>query len=160
GRFFHTAPGVSSSWNPLDVFTAEGKPDDLNALLVTQFREVLMCGEDSIEQFERTQSGDRPFFRRWASGDGLAFPYTLVEADQGVWGVNKKREFVRFSGQTYQQRSDDVGAVLMAIDDWTDAWASALIVDGQKYILLQAPRAATPYGTRGLTLLYDYRARR
>jgi hypothetical protein len=160
GRFYHTAPGVSTSWDALDVFTAEGKPDDLNAMLVTQFRELLMCGEDSIEQFERAQSGDRPFWRRWASGDGLYAPYTLVEADQGTWGVNKKREFVRFVGQTYQQKSDDVGAVLMAIDDWTDAWAQPLIIDGQKYIVLQAPKAANAYDTKGVTLLFDYRAKR
>lgn len=160
GRFYHTQPGVSTSWDALDVFTAEGKPDDLNAMLVTQFRELLMCGEDSIEQFERSFSGDRPFFRRWASGDGLFAPYTLVEADQGTWGVNKKREFVRFVGQTYQQKSDDIGAVLTAIDDWTDAWAAQLLIDGQKYIVLQVPRATTTYDTKGITLLFDYRARR
>ena len=160
GRFFHTAPGDSFSWDALDVFTAEGKPDDLNAMLVTQFRELLLAGEDSIEQFERTTLGDRPFFRRWATGEGVAMPYTLVEADQGVWAVNKKREFVRFSGQQSRPSSDDIGAVLMSITDWTDAWAAPLLVNGQKFILLQAPKAKTPYDTEGLTFLFDYRAKR
>lgn len=160
GRFYHTAPGISTSWNPLDVFTAEGKPDDLNSMLVTQFREVLMCGEDSVEQFERTVSGDRPFFRRWASGDGVAFPYTLTEADQGVWAVNKKREFIRFTGQTSRPQSDDIGMSLALVDDWTDAWGAALLIEGQKYVLLQAPNATTPYIGKGLTFLLDYRAHR
>lgn len=166
GRFWHTAPGVSKSWDPLDVFTAEGKPDDLNALIVTPFRELLLCGQDSVEQFEPLTGGDRPFARRWATGEGIYAPYTLInDVDAGTWGVNKKREFVRMSGQSSRPVSDDVGRVLACDEDgnpldWTDAWGAPLLAFGQKFLLLQLPEAITPYGTKGLTLLYDYRAGR
>lgn len=166
GRFFHTAPGLSTSWNPLDVFTAEGKPDDLNALVVTPFRELLLCGQESVEQFETLASGDRPFARRWATGEGIYAPYTLVtDVDAGTWGINKKREFVRMSGQTSRPASDDIGRSLAADEngnplDWTDAWADSVLAFGQKFLLVQLPEALTPYGTKGLTILHDYRAGR
>jgi hypothetical protein len=166
GRFFHTQAGVSTSWDPLDVFTADGKPDDLNALVVTPFRELLLCGVDSIEQFERLPSGDRPFARRWATGEGVYAPYTLItDIDAGTWGINRKREFVRMSGQTSRPVSDDIGRAI-AVDadgaplDYTDAWGAPILAFGQKFLLLQLPEARTPYGTKGLTLLFDYRVGR
>lgn len=166
GRFFHSQAGVSTGWDPLDVFAADGKPDDLNALVVTPFRELLLCGIDSIEQFERLTSGDRPFARRWSTGEGVYSPYTLItDIDAGTWGVNKKYEFVRMSGQTSRPASDDVGRVLTGDEDgnpldWTDAWGAPLLAFGQKFLLLQLPEAKTPHGTKGLTLLFDYRANR
>lgn len=160
GRFFHSEAGRSATWGALDVFTAEGKPDDLNALFISDYRELLLTGEESVEQFERLPNGDRPFFRRWASGESVYAPYTLVGIDQGVWFVNKRREFVRLSGQTGQPRSDDIQRDLSKITDWSDAWATDLFVAGQKFIVLQAPNAENIYGTKGITLLHDIRSNR
>lgn len=156
-RFQHTQPGQSSVWDPLDVFTAEGKPDNLNGLIVTSFRELLLTGEDSVEQFERLPSGERPFVRRWATGEGILAPYTLVtDVDAGTWGVNKKSEFVRMSGQSSKPVSDDIGRVISGVMDWTEAWATHIHAFGQKFLLVQIPNAVNPYGTLGLTLGFDY----
>lgn len=160
GRFSHTPPGQSAIWNALDVFTAEGKPDNLNALFVSDYRELLLTGEESVEQFERLPNGDRPFFRRWASGETVYAPYTITGVDQGVWFVNSRREFVRLSGQTGQPRSDDIQRDLSAIEDWTGAWAAEMFVAGQKFIVLQIPNAPNIYGTKGITLLHDIRSNR
>ena len=160
GRFFHASPGLFRSWAPLDLFTAEGKPDHLNAMMITPFREVLLCGIDSVEQFETLASGTTPFFRRWATGEGVLAPYTLVNADNGAWTINGDREWVRFSGQTSHPASDDVSMNFEQITDWQDAWAVKLHAEGQKFILLQIPYAATPYGGKGLTFLFDYRSGR
>ncbi len=160
GRFYHSNVGRSATWDALDVFTAEGKPDDLNALFVSDYRELLLTGEKSVEQFERLPNGDRPFFRRWASGETVLAPYTIVGADQGVWFVNQKREYVRLSGQTGQPRSDDIHRDLSTIADWTGAWAAELFIDGQKFIVLQIPREPNVYGTDGITLLLDIRTGR
>lgn len=160
GRFFHSAAGVYDQWDPLDVFTAEGKPDDLNAAVTTPFNELLLCGEDSIEQFEPFGSGTRPFARRWATGEGLFAPYTLVAITEGTYGINKRREFVRFALQSSQAESDDIYLQLQGVDDWDDAWATALEIKGQKFILLQIPKAENPYGTVGQTWLFDRRAGR
>lgn len=157
GRFQHSGAGDYRDWNPLDVFSAEGKPDDLNALVVTPFRELILTGQDSIEQFERLPSGDTPFFRRWAVGEGVKAPYTLVAVDAGTWAINKQAEFVRMSGQTSRAASAEVGRSLEAITDWSNAWAAAINIAGQKFIVLQAPKAVTPYGNNGMTFLFDYR---
>jgi len=162
GRFFHSQAGTPRKWDVLDVFSADGKPDDINSLIVTPFRELLLCGDDSIEQFERLASGETPFFRRWAVGEGIFAPGTLVFADNATWGVNRMIEFVRFSGQISSPASGDIGKVLEPVDDWTDAWVGGypdrpLHLLGQKFLLLQLPYATNPYGTKGLTFVYDYR---
>lgn len=160
GRFYHSQPGQSGTWEALDVFTAEGRPDDLNALFISDYRELLLTGEKSVEQFERLPNGDRPFFRRWASGETVGAPYTIVGVDQGVWFVNGRQEFVRLSGQTGQPRSDDIQRDLSKIDDWKDAWAAEFPVAGQKFIILQIPNATNAYQTKGITLVHDIRTNR
>ena len=165
GRFFHSDAGAPSTWNALSTFAADGRPDDIVAMLITQFREVMLFGSDSIEQFERLSSGTVPFFRRWAIGDGLSAPYCTLFTDNAVFCLNRAREFVRLSGQTSEPVGDDIGKVLEAIDDWTDAWVGGypdnpLNIVGQRFILLQAPKASNPYGTVGRTFVLDYRKRR
>lgn len=160
GRFFHSDPLDYRVWDPLSVFTAEAKPDNINSLMVTPFRELIIGGVDSTEQYERLASGDTPFFRRWAVGDGVLEPYSMTFADNSTWALNRDREFVRFSGQITQSAGDDIGATLEGIDDISDAWAAPILTQGQKFILLQLPNATNIYDTKGITLLYDYRQKK
>lgn len=159
GRFWHSNPGQYRVWEPLSVFTAEGKPDDLNAAVVTPYRELLLCGVDSIEQFERLTSGSVPFFRRWTTGEGLLIPYSLLAVNEGTYGVNRDLEFVRFEQQVSAPTSDDIGLSLEKIDNWDEAWSTQILTKGQKWIVLQAPHASNPYETTGLTFAYDFRAK-
>lgn len=156
-RFQYSNAGAPRQWSSLDTFAASGSPDPVNALLVTDFREVIVGGPRSIEQYERLTTGDPPFFRRWSVGGGILAPYTMIFEDNAVWAVNQKYEFSRYSGQTGKSVSDDIGRSLEKVDDWTDAWATSLLIEGQKFILLAIPHATNPYGTKGLTLLLDYR---
>lgn len=160
GRFYHSRPGRYQTWDPLDVFTAEGTPDNLTCAIVTPYRELILGGLDSVEQFEAFPAGDRPFFRRWATGEGVLAPYTLCHGDNASWCVNGEAEWVRFSAQTSQPASGDVGISLETVTDWTGAWAKRLHMRGQKFLLLQIPRARNVYGTAGLSMLYDYRTGR
>ncbi len=160
GRFWHSEVGQYRTWDRLSVFTAEGKPDDLNACIVTPFNELLLCGKDSIEQFETLANGDRPFYRRWGTGEGLGEPYTLVADPSGTFGLNASREFVRFQAQVTREEGEQVAAVLERIEDWRDAWATSVSISGERFIILQAPHAPSVYGTAGITLLFDYRRRR
>lgn len=161
GRFRHSDPGEDDVWNDLSVFAAEGKPDSLNACIVTPYNELLLCGPDSIEQFESLKNGDQPFYRRWMTGEGLAHPYTLVADKEGTFGVNGNSEFTRFQAQVTREQSADIALVLKAIDDWTDAWAGSCRVAGQSFIILQAPRATSQfYGVEGVTFLLDLRRKR
>jgi hypothetical protein len=163
GRFVNSEVGDYPNFDPLDTFAADGTPDNITSLLVTPYREVMLCGPESIEQFERSQ-GVAPFFRRYSVGEGVKTPYTITFADNAVIAVNQRSELVRISGQVAAPISDDIGLVLEKIDNWTDAWMGGfpdkpLHIKGQKFILLQIPNAATPYGTKGLTYIYDYRKR-
>lgn len=172
-RFVHSTPGDNAAWDPLDTFSASGQPDNLNALLITDFREMLLIGPDSIEQFERITTGTVPFFRRWSVGEGIIAPYTIIGVDNAAFGLNKHLEFVRLSGQTSEPRSLDIGRLIEGWNededptpiDLTDAWVGGfpnlpLDIMGQKFILLQAPFADNPYGTKGLTFIYDFRQQR
>lgn len=165
GRFFHSEGNTPDVWDPLDTFAANGNPDNINSMIITPYREIMLGGEDSMEQFEPLPNGDVPFFRRWSVGDGAVLPYGVVFADNAVWTLNNLYEFVRFSGQTSISSSLDIGRLLESVDNWDDAWIGGfpdkpLHTLGQKFILLQAPNATTPYGTKGLTLLHDYRQKK
>ena len=165
GRFFHSKAGLYDEWDPLDTFAADGDPDNINALMVTPFREVMVTGRNSIEQFEPSQSGAVPFFRRWSVGEGVAAPYCMLFADNAMWVVNKLFEFARASGQVAVSESGPIQRLLESVDDWSDAWIGGfpdkpLHILGQKFILLQIPNATNPYGEKGITLLFDYRNRR
>ncbi len=162
GRFYHSAPGDPKSWDPLDTFNADGNPDNISNLIVTPFREVMIGGSDSIEQFQRVESGDPPFYRRWSVGDGVALPYAMLFADNAIWTLNNLYEFIRSSGQISETKSGEIGKLIEAIDDWQDAWLGGfpdrpLHIVGQKFMILQAPQASNSYGTKGLTLLHDYK---
>ena len=159
-RFWYCDQGQYRTWNDLSVFTADAKPDDLNACVVTPYRELLLAGTDSIEQYERLANGKQPFYRRWVTGEGLAQPYTLVADVSGNWGVNAKTEFVKFQAQVSREQSADIAMTLEAVDDWTDAWAAPLVIHGQRFIVLQAPHATTYYEGKGATFLLDYRTKR
>lgn len=165
GRFRHSTAGLARVWSSLDLFAANGSPDNITAVLVTPYRELLLCGPKSVEQFERLSGGTLPFFRRWTVGEGVKEPYMLTFADNAVFALNALNELVRFSGQVSSSVGDDMGALLEKIDDWTDAWIGGsgekpLHIKGQKFLLLQMPNATNKYRTKGVTLLYDYRQKR
>lgn len=166
GRFQHTAAGTYTEWDPLDTFSAEGKPDNIVALIVNEFSELLMAGTDSIEQFDQAPSGTQPFFRRWGIAAGLYEPalYTLISVDNRVWGVNGQLEFVNFSTQYSDTSSRDIQGKLEGIDDngvrtpldMTGGWTAEVSIGGQRFILLQFPVATNIYGSEGVTFLYNY----
>jgi hypothetical protein len=159
-RWWYSEVGKYRSWPALNVLSAEQKPDNLQAAMVTPGSELLLAGETSVEQWEAIGDAQQPFTRRWTLPDGVMAPYTFTSRKEGVWGLNDNAEFVTFSARTAQPVSDPLQARLDEIDDWTDAWAEPVYVDGQKFILLQAPHATNAYGTQGVTFCYDMRKNR
>lgn len=163
GRFYHSNPGEPKLWEPLDTFNADSSPDPIANLLITPFREIMIGGKDSLEQFERVLSADTPFQRRWSNGDGVLLPYAVLFADNAVWSVNNLAEFVRANGQISQVRSRMIADLLQKIDNWEDAWLGGfpdkpLHICGKAFMVLQAPKATNAYGSKGVTLLLDYGA--
>ena len=157
GRFqYSTADSFYRTWNPLDTLAAEGRPDNIDALLVTTSGELLLGGAESIEQFDQSPSGDLPFYRRWVMPSGLIAPYTMIYANNRVWGVNEQKEFTAFSTQLGTQFSIPIQRELEKIDNWDDAFTVEIPILGQRFILLQMPKATNQYGTVGVTYLLDY----
>lgn len=164
GRFWFadgtTDGGNFAVWDPLNVFSASGKPEDILSLFVTPFNELLLCSDISSEQFEQSPQADLPFFRRWLAGEGIKAPGLITFEDNAAWLVNQKSEFIRLNGQLGTVSSFPVQQTLERIDNWQDAWAVRMPIDGQRFILLQMPHATNAYGTEGVTLLFDVRSSR
>lgn len=157
GRFYHSEAGLYRDWDPLDVFTADSKSDNANGLFVTPRNELLVTGDSSVERWEAFPSGTQPFYRRGTSPEGLLVPATFITSADGNFGINESGEYVQFLDQYSTEISDRVQQGLAAIDDWSDAWASEIRFGGEKWHLLQAPNAMNDYGTKGVTLVFDYR---
>lgn len=160
GLFEHSEANDTRNWDPIDTFAAASKPDHITGMVVTAFDELILSGPRSVEQFERLPTGDIPFFRRWNMGEGIILPYTLLFADNAVWGVNDKREFVRMSGQVTQPASGAIQDFIERKVDVREAWTALLHIRGQKFIVLQFPNGLNRYGTEGITFLFDYRQNR
>lgn len=163
-RFFYSNAGDPFTWSDLDVFAATTQPDDISAMLVTPFGEILVAGSRSVEQYERLLTGTTPFYRRWALGNGISEPYTLCFDDNAAWVLNAKYEFTRMSGQIGQSTSEDIGQTLQGIygmshlESHEDAWAAPMNVGGQKWLIFQSPKAMNKYGNLGVTYAIDIRA--
>lgn len=160
GRYRYTEVGQYGTWPDDAISSAAGKADNLTALIASEFGELFLAGPESIEQHEETGTQANPFFRRWFLGSGLYAPYTLQSVDNRIWGVNNNKEWVAFSAQLGRIESDDIQAKLERIDDWRDAWSQELAWAGQRFMIIQMPHATNYYGTKGVTLLFDYRKRR
>lgn len=161
--FQYCEAGNYSSWKDLDILSATSKPDIVTSMLVTPFNELLVCGPDSVEQFDRVAGTNAPFFRRWSAGEGISEPYSLCYADNGAWGLNQKHEFVRLAGQIGQSYSDQIGKEIEGrysldhLDTYNEAWATPLEIKGQKFIVFQSPHATNEYGGIGITYVLDIR---
>jgi hypothetical protein len=160
-RFNYSENGIYESFPALNVLSAEKKPDSINAMIVSEFSELIVGGEKSIEQFDTSFSGDVPLIPRWALGSGVLAPYTLVSVDNRIWGINQQREFVAFSTQLANIESKDIQRRFKAVTDWAGAWAEEVNPnEGQNFIILKVPNVMNPYGTQGMTFAFDYRKSR
>ena len=160
--WFYANPGAVDQWPALNSEAADSTPDNITSFLIDPYRELLFCGPNKIEQWERLTTGTDPFFRRYACGEGVKLPYAIVWADNAVFTINQKTELVKFNQQVSNNVGGEIGLLLEGIDDWTDSWIGGypdrpLNIVGQKFILIQAPNATNEYGTKGVTLIYDYR---
>lgn len=163
GRFQYSNLNNFTQWPGENTFGVDGAPDDISAMIITPFNEILFAGEESIEQYERYVGGNVPFFRRWSIAEGISEPRTLCFIDNAAWGLNDRYEFVRMSGQTSQSVSDDIQKDLedkfnlSGLSNLNSSWAAPINIKGQKFILFQAPASVNAYGTIGFTAIFDIR---
>ncbi len=162
GRFQNSGVNDFTTFNPLDIFAISGA-DNINAMIITPFNQVIIGTPDSIEQWERYVGSTVPFYRRWAMGGGISEPGSLCFADNACWGLNEKHEFTRMSGQIIQSTGDDVQAeiehryAIGNLESLNRAWSAPCFIKGQKFIVFQSPEATNSYGTKGVTFVFDIR---
>lgn len=161
--WFNSGAADPRTWDGQDVFAADAKPDNVTALIITDFNEIIAAGPESIQQYDRLVGGTSPFILRWSVGDGVSEPYTTIFADNAVWALNQAHEFCRYSGQTGAVQSGDVGRDIASKfnvahnDTFDNAWAAPIYANGENFIILQLPTATNDYGSKGITYLFDIR---
>lgn len=155
GLVHYSNPGFFDQWDALNFVSAEDKPDPVTAVAVNAFNEILLAGPRSCEMYRTSPSGDAPFYQFASLGQGLYAPYVLCEARTGFWCVSMRKQLVALSLGGGKPASADVQGILDGLADWTGAWLSELLVEGDQFLILGLPRATTPYGGTGRVLLRD-----
>ncbi|MDB4312248.1 hypothetical protein N9937_02335 [bacterium] len=158
GQFHFSTVLDPFTWSALDFGTAEGSPDDINAIAV-RGRELLLFGQRSIETYYN--DGVTPFIRLQGgeTASGISAPYSIVEIQGTLYFLDDKRRFVRLVGRQTEIISTPFDRTVQTLDTVADAIASDVTVAGQSFYLITFPTATRPDGSAqvGQTYVYDYR---
>jgi len=135
GRFaFNSAPADAMSYNTLDRWTSEYKPDRL----VSMGRvggDLLLLSATSGEFYSNTGEDPQPFrSKRIFLDRGCAGPFTVAEADSTVFWLGSDGFFYQLEG--YGARRISTRPVEQAIrgQDWWNAFASVWESEGHTCI--------------------------
>lgn len=132
-----------TSYDLLDVFSAEGSPDGLLGIL-NSHRELLMMGTDTIEIFYDSGDADNPFQRQGNAfvERGIFSRDSAVKIDNAVVFFGNDRIVYRMDGYTPIRISTH--AIEYHLRNVTDAWGFEYTQEGHKFYLL-----CTDQGTWG-----------
>lgn len=147
------------------MFLADALPDNINCILSSPYREILIFGPSALEQWERLRSADVAFFRRYSTPAALKQPYMAVFANNATFAFCDPGEFQRITGQTTTVASEDINKFLAGLDDISEGWVGGFPdkpfeFAGQNFIIVQFPNATNRYGSKGVTLAYEYRRKK
>ena len=158
GYFVFNEPNSQKVWvtsllnglsiDPLDFASAEGTPDQLTSLIVTN-REVWLFGTNSIEVWYDAGAPDFPLARiQGASNElGCAAPYSVAKIDNGVFwlGADARGNGVvyRSNGYTGVRASNHaLEWQIQSYGDISDAIAYTYQQDGHFFYVLTFPSAS------------------
>lgn len=164
GYFVFNEPNSQKIWvtalldglsvDPLDFASAEGTPDQLLSLIVTN-REIWLFGTNSIEVWYDAGTPDFPLARiQGASNElGCIAPYSVAKLDNGVFwlGADARGSGVVYRSNGYTGVRASNHAVEWQIQSYgnlTDAIAYTYQQDGHFFYVLNFP-------TAGKTWVYD-----
>ena len=138
GRFWWCDVGDVESWNALNFATAEGKPDNIVALM-SKWREILLLGTESAEIWHN--DGVTPFIRTEGAfiERGSNAPYTLTSENDTYQWLDEKRNFITVTGRTPAVVSQPVYSVLQGYAKTDDAYSVPINIAGHDWILLNFP---------------------
>ncbi len=147
GRFKWSDIPTTTDWSALSFATAEGSPDDTQALFVVQ-RQIYLLGTVTTEIWEN--DGDTPFSR--IPGGlielGCIAKYSPIKRGNSLMWLSHTRQFVEFTGTDVKFISGRYDGEIANFETVTDCIGALVEKDGQEFCLFQFP-------TEGRTLAYD-----
>jgi len=131
----YSAIGDGLSYDLLDIFSAEGSPDGLVGL-INDHRELLMCGNATIEIFYNAGGLDDAFVRQGNAfiERGVFSRDTIVKIDNGVHFFGNDRIVYRLDG--YNPVRISTHAIEYHLATVQQAWAFTYTQEGHKFYVL------------------------
>ena len=142
-EFFISADGTT--WDPLDVATAESAPDGL-VRVFTDNGEVVLAGETTTEYRGNTGAQDEPFqtIKGATQEFGLAARWSLSKFNSGLAGLmkNKNGQVQVMFIQGYAPRtisSPEIDSIINGYDSVSDATAFSYMLGGHPMYQINFP---------------------
>lgn len=141
GQFF-ISELLDVAFDPLDFATAEGQPDQLVAVL-SDHREVLMFGTESIEVWYNSGAADFPFERNQGAfiEKGCAARYSVAKQNNTVYFVGSDRMVYQMAGYTPVRVSNHAVEETLKNGDLSDCFAYVYQDEGHLFYVLTIPSA-------------------
>jgi hypothetical protein len=139
GQFFITDL-LSVTFDPNYYATAEGQPDELVAV-VSDHRELILFGSESIEFWYNSGAADFPFERNQGAyiEKGCAARYSVVKQNNTVYFIGSDLMVYQMSGYTPTRISTHVIEETLKGVDLSDAFAYGYQEDGHLFYVLTIP---------------------
>lgn len=148
GQFF-ISESLSVFFDPLDFATAEGQPDIL-LRCISDHREVLMFGSETIEVWYNSGAADFPFERNQGAfiEKGCAAPYSVAKQNNTVYFVGSDLMVYQLAGYVPSRISTHAVEQTLKDVDLSDCSAFVYQDEGHLFYQLTVP-------ARNLTWCYD-----
>lgn len=121
GEFFLSGLYDGNTWNGLDFATAEGWPDDVLSLKVTQ-RELFLFGQETTEVWFNAGGDTFPFSRREFIEHGISSPSAIGKIDNSVlwWSQDKNGGAMAVRANPYTPTRVSTHAIEQLVDSYGD----------------------------------------
>lgn len=134
-QFIISAINDGLTYNPLDVATVEGDPDDILAM-VNDHRELQFYGARTVELWYNSGAADFPFARQGNAfiERGIIDRNSLIKIDNSVHFVGDDRVVYRLNGYDPTRISTHAIETQISSASWFRAWTSTIL--GHKFYVL------------------------
>ncbi len=134
-QFIISALNDALTYDPADIASVEGAPDNLTGLVVSQ-REVFFPGADTIEVWWNNGAADFPFARQGNAfiERGVPFPRTFIRCDNTTAFLADDGMVYELNGYAPQRISTH--AIEYKLKGVGEAWAYSYTLEGHKFYIL------------------------
>lgn len=149
GQVYFADPADLTSWNALDLVTAEGRPDHVVALH-EGWQELALVGKESVEIW--VNDGVTPF-SRLAGGmtqRGCSAPYSFQQVGNAWFWLDDRRRFVQLDARTPTEILCPYEKAIQGFGSVDDAVSDVMNIAGQSFYIISFPLARK-------TFAYNYK---